>query len=592
MKKVLLLLIVLLGSLALTGCTFAPPTINGGNNNQNNSGNNNNNNNNNNFGGNGTTGVIDKNPGDSLLLEGEDYIDHSAMYDGKKFNFDESKWFINNLTEVPLPDPYVYEEDGVYYIYGTCDRNGGKSIDCYTTEDFNTFQRYLDIFTPSGWEDDESPAVYAPELYLFNGVYYLYYSAVDATGRRYNSVVKAKDSPLGNYNSAKNTYSFDYINDGSQPMFKNGNESVLDSTIFVDDDGQMYMYYAKSSDQQHICGVKLINPYTANWSTNKALVRPGYVDSRFSGSQLLSWETYSPYDIAEGPFMLKHDGKYYLTYSVNDCFSRYYNVCYAVSDSPLGNFVKPYTNGQLWTNLLVGVPSIVSTGTDTVSKKWAGFASGPGHHCFFYSGDQLMIAYHQHQNRDWHNTGKYSKRYVAFDYVYFDEDGVPFVNGPTWSLEPLPAIISGYENIATSANVISDNVENDGAVIDNYVVDLSNLKQEAGKEVVLGEGYSYIQLEFDREYEIGGISIYNSGYYDLIIDNENSYIEYINFYNGNIVSYPQFCTDKYVNDGKGFVFPGSAITVEFSNDIVADKVVICIYSDRPTQINEIRVYGR
>ena len=45
-------------------------------------------------------------------LEGDDYVDHQSTYDGKKLSYDKSKWYVNELTEVPLPDPQVYEEDG------------------------------------------------------------------------------------------------------------------------------------------------------------------------------------------------------------------------------------------------------------------------------------------------------------------------------------------------------------------------------------------------------------------------------------------------------------------------------------------------
>ena len=46
--------------------------------------------------------------------------------------------------------------------------------------------------------------------------------------------------------------------------------------------------------------------------------------------------------------MLKHNGKYYMTYSANGCWNKYYNVCYAISDSPLSGFVKPYEEGKIW----------------------------------------------------------------------------------------------------------------------------------------------------------------------------------------------------------------------------------------------------
>ena len=45
--------------------------------------------------------------------------------------------------------------------------------------------------------------------------------------------------------------------------------------------------------------------------------------------------------------MLKHDGKYYMTYLANDYKSQDYAVGYAVSDHPLGDYVKAPENPVL-----------------------------------------------------------------------------------------------------------------------------------------------------------------------------------------------------------------------------------------------------
>ena len=519
------------------------------------------------------------------LKEGVDYVDHTSTYDGKGLTYDDTMWYVNMLDAVPLPDPYVFVEDGTYYIVGTSDRDGNV-IDCYTTEDFVTYKRHTAIYNPAnydGWEAKQA-SIYAPELYCFDGLYYMYYSAKDNDGIRRNSVVVA-DNPLGPYKPIQKGK----VNGLAEPIFldKNTTFDVLDITVFVDDDKQMYMYYSvANNDNQHIVGVKLKNPYEADWSTYTKLVEPGALNSSNSILKPLTWEMFrSGLPIVEAPYMIKSGGKYYMTYSVNGCWNKYYNVCYAVSDSPLGNYEKPYENGGVWTNLLLGYPGTNIT-TSTVYNQWIGFASGTGHHCFFNIGDQIMIGYHAHQNRD--NNTTYTKRYFAFDYVYFDENGVPFCNGPTYSVQPLPEDISGYKNVAATAEVKSKNVTNSEAINDNYIVDCYNLNGEAEKEVLMGEGYSFIELKFDKQYEIGGIAIYNSAFYNKIL----SEIEYIDFGNGNVVQYSQFCHDQYVKDAKEFVFPGSAFTIEFLNTFYADHVVICVKTEAGAALNEIVVLGK
>lgn len=521
----------------------------------------------------------------SDLKEGVDYIDHAATYDGNKVSYDESLWYVNTLDSVPLPDPHVYEENGTYYIVGTSDRDGNV-IDCYSTVDFVTYKKHLGIYTPAnydGWEAAKAD-IYAPELYCFDGVYYMYYSAKDESDIRRNSVVVA-DNPLGPYKPLQN----DKVDGLKEPIFldKNKNFDVLDITVFVDDDNQMYMYYSVAcNENQHIVGVKMNSPYEADWSTYTKIVEPGALSSSNSIMKPLLWEMFrSGLPIVEAPYVIKSEGKYYMTYSVNACWDKYYNVCYAVSESPLGNYKKPYENDGFWTNLLMGYPG-TNISSSEIYNQWTGFASGTAHHCFFKVGDQIMIGYHAHQNRD--SKKGYTKRYFAFDYLHFDENGVPFCNGPTYSIQPLPEEISGYKNIAPLAEVKSKNVTNADAINDNYIVDCYNLKGEADKEVLLGTDYSFIELKFDQVYEIGGIAIYNSAYYEKALME----IEYIDFGDGNAIQFAQFCRDIYVNEETEFVFPNSAFTVEFPNTFEADHVIICVKTNDVAALNEIVVLGK
>lgn len=519
-----------------------------------------------------------------ILVENEDYLDLSALYDGESFEYNKSLWYMNQLQDVPLPDPFVYAEDGLYYIVGTNDRDV-NTVDCYVTADFSTYEVHRDIYDPArydGWESEEA-AIYAPEIYCFDGVYYMYYSANDKTGVRRCSVVVA-DHPLGPYEPLVT----DAVDGLHNPLFKHEDhpERALDATVFTDDDGRRYMYFTVTASTQHIVGVELITPYEADWSTYTELVIPGRLDSE--GQEILiEWETYrnSKVKIAEAPFMIKSGGKYYLTYSVNGCWNKYYNVCYAVSDSPLGNFVKPYQEGKLWTNLLMGYPG-TNDSESTVYQQWNGFASGTGHHCFFYAGDELMIGYHAHQSRTC-DEKSYTARYFAVDYVHFDANGTPFCNGPTYSIVNLPASISGVRNMASSACVTGNNVHRPENAIDHYIVDCYNLDSKEN-EVILGKGESYIEITFDKTYEISAIVIYNSAYYDSYILE----IEYIDFGNGSIIYYPQFCEDFYVSSEMEFIYPNSCFNIELLKPVETQSVRIGFNLPEGGSINEIVILGK
>ena len=519
------------------------------------------------------------------LVENEDYIDLTSSYDGKSFSYNESLWYMNDLSDVPLPDPHIYVEDGTYYIVGTSDRSV-NTVDCYVTTDFVNYELYKDIYDPSlynGWEDRAQALIFAPEIYCFDGVYYMYYSAKDSSLIRRSSVVVA-DNPLGPYKPLVN----DEVDGLNNPLFHNSDylKRSLDATVFTDDDGRMYMYLTVTKTTQHIVGIELISPYQADWSTYKELVIPGTLDSE-SEEQVLEWEMYrdNKVKIAEAPFMIKSGGKYYLTYSVNGAFNKYYNVCYAVSDTPLGNFVKPYEEGKMWTNLLLGYPG-TNDSESLIFNQWTGFASGTGHHCFFYSGDELMIGYHAHKNRNW-DSKDYTERYFAFDYVYFDENGVPFCNGPSYSVVNLPGDISGAYNVAGNASVTSSNVQNADKINDSYIVDCYNLDSR-DNEVILGKGESFIELKLDKSYEIKGIILYNSAYYDSYIIE----IDYIDFGNGNIIYYPQFCEDFYVNSDTEFVYPLSSFNLEMLKSFESDSVKIGFNLPNGGSINEVVILGK
>ena len=522
---------------------------------------------------------------EAKLSEGEDYIDHEVYYGTDDFEYDTSMWYINKLDKVPLPDPHVFEEEGVYYIVGTNDAGQCRYVDCYITTDFVEFEFVSKIFDPSkynGWENKENPTIYAPEIFEVDGYYYMYYSAKENTkkGTRRNSVVRAED-PLGPYEPIIEGD----INGLDAPLFNHDEDRGLDATLFIDDDGKMYMYYASNDGEQYIVGVEMKSPYEADWSTRTEIVRPGSVKVT-DEEKPLYWETYRTPFIAEAPYMLKSpNGKYYMTYSVNGCWNKYYSVCYAVSDSPLGEYIKPYEEGKIWTNLLMGYSGTDDEESD-IFNQWAGFASGTGHHSFFNIGDQIMIGYHAHQNRNYNSQSGFMARYFAMDPLYFDKDGIPFVNGPSYSLQPLPEAISGYKNVALNAKVRVQNVTNESAINDNYIVDNYNLETE-DKEVHLGEGYSYIELTFDKEYTVGGIAVYNSAYYEKTTFD----IKYIDLMNGNAFEYPQF-SYNYYNTETEFTFPNSSFTYEFKKEIKTNKVILCFDLYESTNINEIVVLGK
>lgn len=531
------------------------------------------------------------------------YTDHAKDNDSK-VNFDKKMWYRNDLNQMNLPDPDVIQgEDGKYYIFGTTDRTGSQGFDCYDTEDFNKFNLHMNIYPKPTGHWAAGGAMFAPEVRHIGDKYYLYYSdSSKATGRR-SITVLTSDSLSGPFVDYVGSDANGNALDGTkEAIFKCIDDAVgldvLDQTVFTDDDGTMYMYWSvyQSGVMQYIQGAEMLDPVTLDMSTVQTLIIPGSPSVKATMLKNLTWEAYEGFRVAEGPYMLKSpvNGKYYLTYSVNHYPDRYYTVCYAESESPLGTYEKPYDETRYWqltdqadadhqwTNVLFGYAG----GMDStkVYSQWEGFMSGTAHHTFFKVGDQYMIGYHAHINRKNSDSG----RAFGFDQLYFDETtGRPFAKGPSYSVQPLPEAVSGYKNIAYKAKVIAENVTDASHLVDHYVVEHYNLKQEQNREAKLGEGLSYVEIDFGKEYSIAGLAIYNSAFYD----NYLSDISYISFGNGNVILDPFFRESEYVNDEKEFVRPCSAFTYQFE-EIRASKVVVAFDTDGLRQLNEIEVYGK
>ena len=135
--------------------------------------------------------------------------------------------------------------------------------------------------------------------------------------------------------------------------------------------------------------------------------------------------------INEGPFMLKKDGLYYLTYSGSHFESPNYGCGYAVSDDPLKGFEKYEYNPIMQSNSLV---------------------KGAGHHCITTSpdGTEMFMVYHCHNN-----TTTTEPRRLCIDRIQFtEENGVTVleVKGPTVTPQSIPSGASDVDNVISIGN--------------------------------------------------------------------------------------------------------------------------------------------
>jgi len=276
------------------------------------------------------------------------------------------------------PDPYILKEGQTYYLYATTGSTVGYRVS--TSTDLVNWKS-LGFCAKKGEIYGESK-FWAPEVYKYNGKYYLLYSTDE------HLALAVADSPAGPFVKTKDGYLFE--------------DECIDGHLLFDDDGSIYLYmayWAETGEEIWACKMK---------SDLSGIVRETL-------TQLTSCKD-DEGGVNEGPAVLKYQGKYYLTYSVNGYTDQNYSVRLAVSDSPLGTFVSKGTI------LEKSVPIV-----------------GTGHHCFTTSpdGTELIIAYHCH-----YSTTRIHDRRLCIDRCKFVEtdDGYTIsVYGPTATPQPYPS---------------------------------------------------------------------------------------------------------------------------------------------------------
>lgn len=545
------------------------------------------------------------------------YTDNHESSGGKGYN--KNLFYRNNL-DLDMGDPMLVYDNGVFYALGT---RSGTQFDIFRSTNLSDWEKVEGGgFMPrtGSWG---TQSLWAPDIQKIGDKWYLYYTAnyknpdpVTPNENHCQIGVAVADSPEGPYKQWEGKNADDkVIGRADLPFYGMEHKTVLDQHVFQDDDGELYMYFSYDSKYDEnpelntgaaeIYGVRMKDPVTWDLSTLTRLVSPGYKTLNGSKSDI-DWETWSPSfdantECAEGPYMIKKNGKYILTYCANSFVDTEYAVGYAVSDSPLGNYEKP--DDEYLQNMICGVPARVG---DYVNTRYLGFTTGTGHASVCKVGDEYLLAYHAHYNRDkWGEKedlypGKTEWRAIGFDYILFDDDGLPYANGPTYSLVKLPDAITGYTNLAPTATVeidgtgkelLTDNRTNRGTFNPNILPEnydkYAPLNHLAAREAQFKAGTRTITLTFAQPVTVKAVNVYNS--YDYA--KRTTVIAKMDFGKAGAINNLLF-NENYINDDKDFVYPHSAYNIELTNEVVTDTITITIECDRDFAVSEIEVLGK
>ena len=197
-------------------------------------------------------------------------------------------------------DPFVMRYNGVYYLYVST-KDGSIGVRCWSSTDLVNWKS-------EGFCTNEklTKGAYAPEVYYYNGYFYMY------------------TSPAGNghyvLRSTSPTKGFEVVT-GNMGM-------SIDGSVFIDNNGKWYFYTAGNGAMQ------------VYDMTSPTQMRNGRSISSISVNG--GW--------TEGGMVVYHDGYYYMTYTGNHVLSPSYRILYGVSDNTPLRFDKAEENNPLLIN--------------------------------------------------------------------------------------------------------------------------------------------------------------------------------------------------------------------------------------------------
>ncbi|MBE6851138.1 MAG: carbohydrate-binding protein [Ruminococcus sp.] len=343
------------------------------------------------------------------------------------------------------PAPMVYND--TMYIYTSHDLDGSTYFTmpdwkCYSSTDM---QNWTDLGTVLSYTDftwAEKDTAWAAQCVERNGKFYMYVTLVPAaTGGRAIGVAVA-DNPAGPFKDAL-----------GKPLC-GPNWDYIDPTVFIDDDGQAYLYFGNPT----LNYVKL-NEDMISYSgqVNKIELTTAGFGSRPNGDER------HPTLYEEGPWFYKRGNLYYMVYAASGIPE---NICYSTSPNPTG----PWTfRGEIMSSGATGGGS---------------FTNHPG--IVDYRG-KSYFAYH---NGSLPGGGGFTRSVCIEEFSYNADGTIPKLsnnkNGPAQIEAVDPYIRNEAEKICWESGVETEKCSEGGVNVAN----IENGDYIKVKGVDFGEGAS------------------------------------------------------------------------------------------------------
>ena len=276
-------------------------------------------------------------------------------------------------------------------------------------------------------------AAWAPQAIPRNGKFYLYVPVNNSSGATQIGV-GVSNSPTGPYTDAI-----------GKPLVTagcSGGTGDIDPTVFIDDDGQAYLYFGRS-----VPGYVKLNSDMTSYSGS---VNCPTVNTQSFGPAPSAGGFPSQYE--EGPWIMKHGTTYYLAYAANGIPE---DISYSKATAPTG----PFTYG-----------GTIMKAMGASFTNHTGIIDFNGHSYFFYHDGALQKGGSVPSNGDGYH------RSVCLEEFKYNSDGSfptipPTTTGPQAIANLNPFVQTEAETIAWESGVQTEATSDTGGGMDVTAID-------------------------------------------------------------------------------------------------------------------------
>jgi len=221
------------------------------------------------------------------------------------------------------PDPWVEYNDGWYYYMNTT----AKNLTVWKTRniaDLRSATKKI-VWTPPA-TGPYSHDIWAPEIHFLRGKWYIYFAADAGTNQTHRIWVIENASP----DPLEGEWTF------KGKLADPADKWAIDASVF-EDQGWLYAVWSgwegDENGVQSIYIARLKNPWTVD-GRRARISTPQYPWEKVGDIPPQLKEGNPPHiDVNEGPEILRHDGKLFLTYSSSACWTDNYAMGMLTADS-------------------------------------------------------------------------------------------------------------------------------------------------------------------------------------------------------------------------------------------------------------------